>query len=474
MEDIRIRSMNKKRSIAGLLAVAAVMIVSAVSGAYAQSFRVDFDFSTFRYDTSNSLLEFYYSFDIRSMKLVEKDSTFSDTLLFHVTMQKVHHDSTRYYESWGVPVTTRDTAGADMKSSLVGQIGIAIPPGNYLMFIKAIDCNDTSRTDSVEGPVMVPEYSFDKFQTSDIELCSEITEAGSGPHGIFYKNTYNVIPNPKATYGAGLPIIYYYVEVYNIPDSTDDSLFTVEYQVRDAFGQVRKSREVTKTKFGTTSVEVGTVNGSNLKTGTYTFVFTAIDSAANLYSTSSRRFFVYNPGLGAPESTSTDLAGASILSSVFGTMSSEQLDREFAEARYISSSGERAQYKEVHTLSGKRQFLYDFWKRLNPNPALKTNSYRTEYLQRVAYANEHFTVGSKEGWQSDRGRVYIVYGKPDQIDRHPNEGNSKPYEIWYYNSVQGGVSFDFIDRTGFGDYQLVNSTARNEIHDDNWQQYLGN
>lgn len=65
-----------------------------------------------------------------------------------------------------------------------------------------------------------------------------------------------------------------------------------------------------------------------------------------------------------------------------------------------------------------------------------------------------------------------MYGNPDEIDRHPNETDSKPYEVWSYNSLEGGVTFDFIDRTGFGDYQLVNSTERNEIHDDNWQQYL--
>jgi len=65
-----------------------------------------------------------------------------------------------------------------------------------------------------------------------------------------------------------------------------------------------------------------------------------------------------------------------------------------------------------------------------------------------------------------------VYGNPDEIDRHPNETDMKPYEVWSYHSLEGGVEFDFIDKTGFDDYQLVNSTERNEIHDDNWQQYL--
>ena len=154
-------------------------------------------------------------------------------------------------------------------------------------------------------------------------------------------------------------------------------------------------------------------------------------------------------------------------------MGEKQLDKEFDEARYVSTSSERDQYKTLVGADAKRRFLFEFWKRLDSNPVSGTDDFRTQYLERVAYANQHFSVGNGEGWKTDCGRVYIMYGKPDEIDRHPNESDTKPYEIWYYNSIEGGVSFDFVDRTGFGDYMLENSTARNEIHNDNWQQYLG-
>lgn len=455
-----------------LLVSFAVLLLYSTA-ALAQGLNVDFDFATFRYDTSRTYVEVYYSFNLTHMKLVKGDSLYSDTLLFHIRMLKDTRDSTGYAESWRIPVAVRDTAVEELKQTFVGQIGLAVPPGNYMVFLDAVDNNDTAKADSLEDKVSIPKYSFRKLETSDVELCSQITSSDSDTHGIFYKNTYNVVPNPKAIYGAGLPIVYYYVEVYNIPDSAADSLFTVQYEVRDSYGQVKKSREITRRKFGNSSVEVGTVNGSNLRTGAYTFVFTVIDSAADEYAASSRRFFVYNPGLGAPESAGTGVAGASMLSTVFAGMGLEEIDREFKEARYIATSKETEEFNSLQTLPAKRQFLYDFWQKRNPDPVSSTNSYRLEYLERVAYANDHFRVGNTPGWKTDRGRVYIMYGKPDQIDRHPNESNSKPYEIWYYNSIQGGVSFDFVDRTGFGDYTLVNSTARNEIHNDNWQQYLG-
>jgi GWxTD domain-containing protein len=465
--------MNKHNSVIVSLVLASLTMLFASPAADAQGVNASFDFATFRYDSSNTYMELHYSFNMRTLRLVKVDSAFADTVVFHLSMRQSAGDSAGQYQAWAVPVEVRDTTPAELNRSLVGQVGLAVKTGNYSMFVATVDRNDTSKIDSIAETVEVPRYSFRTLQTSDVELCAQITQADSGQRGLFYKNTYNVVPNPKGVYGAGLPIIYYYLEAYNIPDATGDSLFTAEYQIRDSFGQVRKSRQITKRKFGDTSVEVGTVNGSDLRTGTYTFIYTIVDSVANTYATSSRRFFIYNPGLGAPESAGGSLAGMSVLSSVFATMDDEQITREFNQARYIATSTEMDQFDELQSLPAKRQFLYDFWKKRSPNPVLNTNPFRAEYLQRVAYADDHFRIGSTPGWRTDRGRVYLVYGNPDQIDRHPNEENSKPYEIWYYNAIQGGVSFDFVDKTGFGDYALVNSTARNEIHNDNWQQYLG-
>ncbi len=464
--------MKKTHSFRIWIAAFLAALLCGSTAASAQNLNVNFDFSTFRYDTSRTYMELYYSFALANLKLSKEDSLFSDTLLFHIGMTAIGSDSGNFGQSWAIPVAAHDTSSKDLTHAFVGQIGLAVRPGNYIMRLTAIDGNDTVHVDTVSGRVLIPKYSFKKLETSDVELCSKITQPPPGKHSIFYKNTYDVVPNPKGVFGAGLPIIYYYVEVYNIPDSPGDSLFTIGYQVRDSYGQVKKNETITRKKFGDTSVEVGTVNGSNLKTGAYTFVFTVADSAAKQYATITRKFFVYNPGLGPPENAGTNLSGSSMLGTVFATMGMEQIDKEFSEASYIATTREKQEFKQLQSLAAKRQFLYDFWQKRNTDPVLNSNKYRLEYLKRVAYANDHFTVGGMPGWRSDRGRVYIIYGPPDQIDRHPNQSNAKPYQIWYYNSIQGGVSFDFIDRTGFGEYTLVNSTARNEIHNDNWQQYL--
>jgi hypothetical protein len=93
-------------------------------------------------------------------------------------------------------------------------------------------------------------------------------------------------------------------------------------------------------------------------------------------------------------------------------------------------------------------------------------------LRRVAHANQNYKVQNKEGWRTDRGRVYILYGEPDQITREPGAAGSKPYQTWSYFNIEKGVEFVFVDRLGNSDYQLVHSTKRGELQDEDWERFL--
>lgn len=438
----------------------------------AQSLHVNFDYAMFRYDSASTYMELYYSFDRTSLHFMPRGSSVADSLLFVLRMIPDVNDTLMYSKAWEIPVVDSGKTDTVTNRSLVGQSGVEVPSGKYKLLVNVTDVNFKQSKDSLDVEVDCTTFPKGKLSISDIELCSSITPGDPVEKGIFYKNTYNVIPNPTSLYGAGVPVVFYYFEVYNIDRNVGDSTFSVSYQLRDSFGEVHKSFSRIRKKFGESSVEVGTVNVSDVRTGAYTLIVTATDSAAHLYATSMRRLFVYNPALGAPVEQNTNTAGSAILSSVFSVMGEDQLDKEFREAGYIATSEEKSRYETLDGVDAKRRFLYEFWKKRQSQDESGTSDTRREYLERVAYANDHFRAGGREGWRTDRGRVYIIYGTPDQVDRHPNETDSKPYEVWTYSSLEGGVSFDFVDRAGFGDYSLVNSTERTEIHDDNWQQYL--
>lgn len=111
--------------------------------------------------------------------------------------------------------------------------------------------------------------------------------------------------------------------------------------------------------------------------------------------------------------------------------------------------------------------MFKYWKGISQYLTKK------EYFSRLDFANKNFKSDFREGWKTDRGRIYALYGKYDEIERFPYEGSTRAYEIWTYNKIQGGAIFVFVDNsTGFGDYVLVHSTAQNEIRDDNWKEKI--
>ena len=88
---------------------------------------------------------------------------------------------------------------------------------------------------------------------------------------------------------------------------------------------------------------------------------------------------------------------------------------------WIISDEERAAFKQLSNDEERDNFIENFWQRRDPTPDTEENEYKEEHYQRIAYANEHFAAGV-QGWRTDRGRMYIMYGKPDEIDSHPSGG----------------------------------------------------
>lgn len=123
---------------------------------------------------------------------------------------------------------------------------------------------------------------------------------------------------------------------------------------------------------------------------------------------------------------------------------------------YIISSKERAEFEKLTNDKERDMFIWQFWERRNPQPGSRTNAFKHEFYERVAYANAHFTW-FRPGWKSDRGRMYIIYGPPDEITCHPAD-MPYPYETWVYNHIPAigeSVNFKFVDERGEGDYQLA-------------------
>lgn len=144
---------------------------------------------------------------------------------------------------------------------------------------------------------------------------------------------------------------------------------------------------------------------------------------------------------------------------------------------YIITDEEKKAFKKLATDDERERFIEEFWRRRDPDPDTDENEFKEEYYERIAYANEHFASGIP-GWKTDRGRIYIMYGKPDEKETHPMGGGYErpswegggstttyPFEIWFYRYIAGvgsGVEIEFVDPTGSGEYRI----ARNPYEKD--------
>jgi len=118
---------------------------------------------------------------------------------------------------------------------------------------------------------------------------------------------------------------------------------------------------------------------------------------------------------------------------------------------YIASDTELKKLKE--TAKEEREKVWnEFWTQKDPIPETPVNETSEEYFRRIDYANTHFR-SFQSGWRTDRGKIYIIYGKPDEIEHHHFELETPPYQIWYYYNF--GRKFVFIDHSMTGDYTLI-------------------
>jgi GWxTD domain-containing protein len=137
---------------------------------------------------------------------------------------------------------------------------------------------------------------------------------------------------------------------------------------------------------------------------------------------------------------------------------------------YIITDEERKVFRSLQNDEEREQFIEQFWLRRSPDPDALTNDYKEEHYRRIAYANQHYASGIP-GWKTDRGRIYIMYGPPDEVEAHPSGGHYErpieegggststyPFEVWRYRYIEGvatNVELEFVDPTMTGEYRLT-------------------
>jgi GWxTD domain-containing protein len=427
--------------------------------------------AVFRGSEGKDIVELYYAVSQKFLKYSSNGSSgYSADVKLDVSIFNKNSEAPLAVNSYKVPSVVSDTAGGNLKNKIVGQINYEMKYGEYKILVVASDFNNPDRKDSIDLEINAEDFSGSP-KMSDIELSTSIIKS-SDTKNLFYKNTLEVTPNAAGLYGKNLDEMHYYAEIYNLDADKISDEYTIKRRVLNLNNEEVSVTEKKVKRTGNSRVEFGMLKVDTLKNGSYTLEISIVDPAKNINLVKAKKFYTI---IKFDEAVNTDKIGDDILRSEFQTLNEKDLDDLFEKAIYTRTNDEIKTYEQLKTLEAKRKFTFEFWKKRDDIPGTPQNEFKTMSFKRMGEANKLYKESFKDGWKTDRGRIYIIYGAPTEVQRFPFENETKAYEIWIYDNLpgQGSTNTIFIEKeTGTGIYTLASSTIRGEMRNDNWQKDL--
>jgi GWxTD domain-containing protein len=345
------------------------------------------------------------------------------------------------------------TADSEHEVYFLDSSSLDLVPGRYNLSVSAVDRSDDSDA-TIRSELVVPAYSAPGLMVSDLLLSSTVPSPEA--EGQFVLNGYRIIPSPDRAFGTRSSMVYVYQEVYNLQSrpAAEDS-FRVSYRLLDSGGEeVRRYAATGGLSHTTSATKIAGLSIAGITPGAYVLEATVEDRASGLRTRVKRAF---------------DVVPTSLLASLESELAEGDVEKSLDILSYIASSRERSLLSELDE-TGKETFVVRYWSAHDPDPGFPGNAYREEMIARYDYVNERYG-GHDEGWKTDRGRVYIIYGPPEEIERHVSNPGTRDYEIWMY-AFEGEAKFIFVDERGYGQYRLVHSTARGELQYPEWETLI--
>jgi GWxTD domain-containing protein len=298
-----------------------------------------------------------------------------------------------------------------------------VAPGNYLLTLQLRD-EESKKTSQIKKSLLVTDFAKDSVTLSDIMLVNRLTTEGERR---------SIVPIITGNISHTAEGFFVFFELYTRQrvDSVDVVWKVYDPKKNEVAGGTQREAVA-----GPKSQVFLKIDSSGLRMGTY---FLSVEASARpvvdgkpleYKGVTSRTFNI----------RATDLPGVI-----------PDLDKAIEQLIYIARDTEILYVREATTEEDKRKRFLEFWAKRDPEPSTTRNELMEEYYSRVAFANQNYTH-YLEGWRTDMGMIFIRFGTPDNVERHPFEYNVKPYEIWYY--YQLNRQFIFVDETGFGDYRL--------------------
>jgi len=355
-----------------------------------------------------------------------------------------------------------------------------LPPGNYLIMAEATDINSRTPITSMA----LNEFIMDSIQSKELAFSDIKWVAGEMPQKPGTRRRIagrdDLVPLVTNSTFFNEDTLEFYQEIYRAGNVFEDKFWIrcVLYQgdnrlfAYETRPQVRQIRDIAINAYKQR------IPIANLSSNTYHLQVELLDNRNRPVEVFRKKIFVYNPRKDADFEFS--VAYTNPETDIFNQYDSTELDYYIKTLHYRSTEQERNFARALGNTQQKKNYIYSwFEKRQNANNNAGVQAMWNGHLAMLKYVNQQFKSSSLEGWQTDRGRVFLTYGTPNDIERFPFEPNLLPYEIWRYNRMasQTNVTFIFFNPDlATDEYPPLHSTRYGEVNNPRWrdQLYTGN
>ena len=401
-----------------LVSVISAQVEYSSNLANGKSLNFSVDVGAFKSSLPNKTrMDFFVQVPYSSIQFVKKDNGFYANYNITLSFTDESKANIIFERNWKEKVRTTDFDQTLSRENFnLSYKTYDLTPGKY--FVKCIVEDSDSRTASSKEISLAVKQISDSLGVSDLMLISEIVKDSTSE---------KIIPNATASVTNRSTSVPLYFEIY----SNKKRDLNIEYSLDDIKnGTSFKQMEHITVNPGTNLIK-HTINKVSFSVGEYIINAVIKDNDWKIITSAEKK----------------------ISSKIHGVPSGiTDLGKAIQQMVYIATPEELDFIKEGKSYEEKLERFLSFWEKKKPNSKSDDNPILYEYFRRVDYANKHFK-SLVEGWHSDMGMIFITFGPPSSVERHPLDSNTKPYEIWDYYDLNR--SFVFSDQTGFGDYRLV-------------------
>ncbi len=424
-----------------MLAVAVLVVVSSaftttratspIAG-YRQKPKVPLDYSIFKSETPGKVrLEVYYQIFNKMLRFERDRGDYVSDYEVSVVVNDNKGNQVDFFSSarkFRVPTLEKTRSRFDYR---VNQVNFDLDPGKYKVEFSLSD----GKSDAVlrqDFSVKLKKYDDKGPELSGLEFINNVRARGEQPSS-FDKGKFRVIPSVSNTFGGDEnPRLMFYTEIYQGREPVEQVL--VETIVRHTVkGMVYRDSVYTPLE-GPVAREIRDISLEGLLPGQYEL---------HIYLKGRR-----NKKLDKIQKEFS-------LRWSYTAMLKYDYDKALSLLAYIAEKAELDSLKGLETYPARLAGFSEFWRARDPAPETPENQIRSEFYRRVEIANLRFSYVNREGWRTDRGRIYIQYGEPDELDDYPVVPNRRPYQEWHYYRDGRYRRFTFIDENSDGDYRLI-------------------